>query len=135
MGTITAFDPIHAPGGYVLMVYEYSPVARRNISPTTSGGAIATHLGYMQKKTMLILWHPLELHIEKLIVEEENNPGGLGQYNRDGQPNTTFVIDESVNLCNTEVNFIRYMPDWNVNIGDAFVDKAQTRSNYQYPTT
>lgn len=103
MAEIAEFDPITTPGGYVRLTFEYPCVSRRNISPTTAGGSIATHHGYIQKKRMLIMWHPLSLNIESNIIIEERNG-----YNREGEPQTTPVIDETVNLFNTVVDFVRY---------------------------
>lgn len=97
------FSPDINPGGYTELVYQYSPVARRTTQPLINGSASGNHLGYMQKKVMLINWHSLEMNLEEKIAQQE-----VGGYRRIGEPQTTPVLDETVNLFKTVVEFVRY---------------------------
>lgn len=97
------FDPSVNPGGYVEMAYQYAPLARRTVAPLINGGASGNHLGFMQKKELLIFWHSLELNLEEKIAAQE-----IGGYRRVGEAQINPVIDPTVNLFNTRIEFVRY---------------------------
>ena len=101
-----AFNPITAPGGYIVLVYTFPATPRRTIQPLTNGSATASHLGWMQKKTVLIKWHSVNLDIgTNFIIPQEVNGFVI-----DGEPSSSPVVNDTLNLFNTEITFIRYLP-------------------------
>lgn len=106
-----AFDPITAPGGYIALAYTHPAQPRRTIQPLTNGGASASHLGWMQKKTVLIKWHPLNLDLASFFI----TPHEVDGFVFDGEINSTPAVDDTLNLFNTELSFVRYLSSYDPN--------------------
>jgi len=101
---IVCFDPIDAPGGYVPLVYEEPATPRRSHSPTVDGRGVSIHLGYVQKKIFIVLWHPIQLDITSMLEAEE-----VDGYVLENKSDPSPVIDKTVNLFTTEAVFTRYI--------------------------
>jgi len=98
------FDPVYAPGGYIRLCVQFNAVPRRSVHQLTNGGAVASHLGYIQRKILILKWHPLNLELTNNFIFDQEKDGWI----LDGEPQTTPAVNDTLNLYNTEIKFVRY---------------------------